>query len=593
MTEVPPPAPVVDSVTVTPGTATVQKGNSQTFSALVVGTNNPAQTVTWSVIGGVTGTSIDINGKLTVAADETASMLTVTATSTEDDKKSGTVTVTLTEVPPQTYALTIAAGMGGSITIGSTGNYEAGSVINIFAMAAANYSFSNWSSTGGGSFGSTTSASTTFTMPAGAVSITANFTYNGDSGSSVSSSGGSIPNTATDVTAATYTADVYGSGITGTTLAVAVDQSIGIASLNIEPQQGNAFTGGGAVIITVPSISSVDAYTLGIPVAYLSTPDGKGTLIFSTNKGSMTLPADMLEGIAGTEGKKAEITIGFGDKFGLSVAAKAAIGDRPLIQLAVTIDGKQIEWNNPNTPVTIAIPYKPTADELANPESIIIWYIDGSGKEVSIPNGHYDPKTGTVTFVTTHFSYYAVGYNQVEFNDVAQTAWYSNAVSFIAARGITSGTGNGNYSPDVKLTRGDFLAMMMKAYGIAPDTAFNDNFSDAGNTYYTGYLAAAKRLGISGGVGDNMFAPNKEITRQEMFTLLYNALKAIGKLPTITSEKQLSTFSDAVQIADWAKDAVIMLLQTGTISGSNGKIFPVATTTRAEMAQVLYNLLSR
>jgi len=135
--------------------------------------------------------------------------------------------------------------------------------------------------------------------------------------------------------------------------------------------------------------------------------------------------------------------------------------------------------------------------------------------------------------------------------------------------------------------------MMMRAYGIAPDANPKDNFSDAGNTYYTGYLAAAKRLGISGGVGNNMFAPGREITRQEMFTLLYNALKAIGRLPRGNAGKPLSTFSDADEIASWTKDAINLLVETGTISGSGGKLSPANTTTRAEIAQVLYNLLSK
>ena len=64
-----------------------------------------------------------------------------------------------------------------------------------------------------------------------------------------------------------------------------------------------------------------------------------------------------------------------------------------------------------------------------------------------------------------------------------------------------------------------------------------------------GYLAAAKRLGISAGVGDNLFAPENAITRQEMFTLLYNGLKVIGKLPRGNSGKTLSDFSDAGDIA--------------------------------------------
>jgi len=88
-----------------------------------------------------------------------------------------------------------------------------------------------------------------------------------------------------------------------------------------------------------------------------------------------------------------------------------------------------------------------------------------------------------------------------------------------------------------------------------------------------------------------MYAPDKEITRQEMFTLLYNALEVIDRLPEGTSGKPLSTFSDADRIASWAKDAMALMTETGTISGNGGKLFPANTITRAEMAQVLYNLL--
>ena len=280
------------------------------------------------------------------------------------------------------------------------------------------------------------------------------------------------------------------------------------------------FTGSGTAVLTVPAISGVNSYTLGIPAASLSGSQGEGLLTFSTGAGSVTIPSGMLAGMAGTEGSSAGITIAQGDKSGLPDEVKAAIGDRPIVQLTLTLDGKQTDWNNPDAPVTVSIPYTPTPAELANPESIVIWYIDGSGRAVSVPNGRYDPATGTVTFTTTHFSYYAVSYKQVSFKDVAKDAWYARAVSFIAARGITTGTGGSNFSPEAKLTRGQFIVMLMKAYGIAPDANPKNNFTDAGNTWYTGYLAVAKRLGISAGVGSNLFAPEKEITRQEMFTLL-------------------------------------------------------------------------
>ncbi len=135
--------------------------------------------------------------------------------------------------------------------------------------------------------------------------------------------------------------------------------------------------------------------------------------------------------------------------------------------------------------------------------------------------------------------------------------------------------------------------MLMKAYGIAPDTNPTDNFSDAGRTWYTGYLAAAKRLGITSGTGGNMFLPGKEITRQEMFTLLCNTLKIIGQMPAGSSRRTLSDFSDAGQIAPWAKDSMAFVVQTGIAGGSGGRLNPTGVTTRAEMAQVLKNLLGK
>lgn len=87
----------VDSVAISPSAVTMQKGSTYQFSAMVNGTNNPSQSVTWSVAGGIAGTSISSSGLLTVAHDETAVTLTVTAISTVDGGKSGSATVTVTQ----------------------------------------------------------------------------------------------------------------------------------------------------------------------------------------------------------------------------------------------------------------------------------------------------------------------------------------------------------------------------------------------------------------------------------------------------------------------------------------------------------------
>ncbi|MEN6489643.1 MAG: S-layer homology domain-containing protein, partial [Smithella sp.] len=327
------------------------------------------------------------------------------------------------------------------------------------------------------------------------------FTTSSNSGGGGGGGGHSSSGTSTQ----TYNAVLKEKGTQAGVLSVTVDSASKNVKVSLTTSKAEELFSKG-VVITMPSIPGMIAYTLELPAASLTDTQGTGTLTLATGVGSISIPNNMLSTLSGTEGKKAGINIGQGDKTGLTNEEKAAIGDRPLIQLTLTLDGVRTEWNNPNAPVTVSIPYIPKAEELKNPENIIIWYLDGSGNAVCIPNGHYDSATGTVTFAVTHFSQYAVGYNEVSFNDVVSRAWYGKAVCFIAARGITTGTGNGNFSPEAKLTRGEFIVMLMKAYGMDPDLNPKDNFADAGSTYYTGYLAAAKRLGISNGVGSNMFA---------------------------------------------------------------------------------------
>lgn len=269
----------------------------------------------------------------------------------------------------------------------------------------------------------------------------------------------------------------------------------------------------------------------------------------------------------------------------------AELNGRPVYDLTVMNGSTQVsDFNGGHATVTIPYKLKPGED----PSAVVIYYLadDGTLKAV---RGHYDADMKAVVFKTTHFSKFVLGYNPVSFSDVAADAWYKNAVDFIAARGITSGTGTRTFSPEATLTRGQFIVLLMNAYNISPDLAplGTVNFADAGNTYYTNYLLTAKGLGIVNGVGNNLYAPEQAINRQEMFVMLYNALKVIDEVPALLDSKQLTDFSDANQVASWAQDALNALIRGGIISGSDGKLAPIETTSRAQMAQVLYNLLSK
>ena len=348
--------------------------------------------------------------------------------------------------------------------------------------------------------------------------------------------------------------------------------------------------------LTVDGARNAEGITMDIPKEILmKIAEGtEADLRINAGLATVAVSAEALDSIAVEARGAVSLEIHRADMTDLTEEARLRIGDRPVFDFSLKAGGSEITSFGGGT-VQVSLPYTPDAAELANPEAIIVWYIDSSGELVSVPDGHYDSATGAVTFTVTHFSRYAVGYNQVNFSDVKDAAWYHDAVSFLAAREITAGTGSGNFSPNAKLTRGEFLVMLMKAYDIAPDANLSDNFSDAGSTYYTGYLAAAKRLGISDGVGDNLFAPGRQITRQELFTLTYNALKAIERLPEASGDSSgdpLSSFGDAGIIASWAKEAMSLMAEAGIVSGSGGILAPAETTTRAQLAQVIYNLLS-
>jgi len=594
--------PLVPSVS--PDTLTVDKGGTASFTIAFgqggAAATNAVITVGDSGIASVSRTQVTAPGSVTITGLAVGTT-DITVVFNDTASTTATVSVTVRAVAP-TWPSGSSLTASGVTRTGATLTWTAAQDVTAVTGYKLYQDGVEIATVAGNVYGRTVaglSPSTSYTFQVQAGNADGEWTTNGpavtvqtqSSGSSGGGGGGS--STGGNPAALTYKATVSENNILITTLPVSVNTKTGAGTTDMGTLAEDIFAGTRKAVLTVPSIPDVSSYTVGISAASLSGSQGEGTLTFSTGAGSVTIPSGMLAGMPGMEGKKAGITIAQGDKSCLPGEVKSAIGGRPLIQLTLSIDGKQTDWRNPNAPVTLSIPYTPTAAELANPESIVIWYIDGSGNPQCVTNGHYDPANGAVAFDVTHFSNYAVVYNPVSFNDVKSGAWYYKAVSFIAARDITNGTGGGNFSPDAGLTRADFLVMLIKAYGIAPDTSPSDNFSDAGNTYYTGYLAAAKRLGISAGVGNNMYAPGKKITRQEMFTLLYNALKVIGRLPQGDSGKTLSDFSDAGQIDSWAKDAMTLLVKAGTVGGSGGKLNPTGTTTRAEIAQVLYNMLGK
>ena len=501
-----------------------------------------------------------------------------------DGKDEANVAVPVTVIGSQlpVYALSVTADEGGSITAGASGYYEEGAVIEIAAAPFTGYSFTKWISSGGGSFGDANAASTGFTMPANAVTVTAAFIYKDSGGRE---SGQPVPKP-------TYKAVVSRAGTSEITVPVVVDKASAGAAVDLENLTGKLFTDRETTVITVPTVPGADSYTLRIPAVSLSGSPGEGSLIFSTQAGSITMSDNMLSDISGAQGKKAEITIGQGDKTVLADEVKTAIGERPLICLTLALSGEQVGWKNPGSPVRVSVPYTPTTAELNDPEHIVIWYIDGSGNAVPVPSGSYDPAAGTVTFSTTHFSNYAVAYVHKTFSDLGNTEWARKPVGVMASKGIVNGTSADTYSPSAEITRGDYLVMLVRTLGLTAD--FDHNFDDVPpQAYYYEAAGIAGKLGIAVGGENGLLRPGEKIVRQDMMVLAARALKLSGRHKTAADKAVLDKFGDRGEVAGYAMESLAFLAGEDLITGSGDRLKPRSHATRAEAAVFLYRIYSK
>ncbi len=466
------------------------------------------------------------------------------------------------------YTVTIVTVTGGTATA-DLSFCTAGTQVTIKAAAQTDYTFSGWTvgSTQDGTvnINDKDAPETWFTMPTENVTVTPYFTYTGgsNSGGNPSSNPGNNPS-----------GGISGSGSPS-------DNQAG-EDLTITDSEGNVI---GGTRTNTENGARVDITRSGFN-KLAKNSDNRVTIDLGIAE--VTFDSKAMDNISGnSDTGDISLSVEQVDPSDLPVGAQVRIGSRPVFDFTLMASDTQI--SNLNGKATVSVPYTLQAGE--NPETVVIYYIDDSGA-LNTVRGRYNPATSSVNFTVTHFSIYAIGYNEVIFDDVSAGDWYYDAVTFCSARKITTGTGNDRVSPNVTLTRGQFLVMLMRAYDIKADETSTDNFNDAGDTYYTGYLSVAKRLKITNGVGNNLYAPESKITRQDMFTLLYRALDVLGELPEVNSISNLSDFSDADDVSDYANEAIEALVASKIISGSDGKLDPLGNSTRAQMAQLLYKLLS-
>ena len=166
------------------------------------------------------------------------------------------------------------------------------------------------------------------------------------------------------------------------------------------------------------------------------------------------------------------------------------------------------------------------------------------------------------------------------FKDVADDAYYAQAVEFCYERGLFNGMTDTEFTPDVTMTRGMFATVFARIQK-ADLTDVTLTFSDVkAHAYYASPIAWATSAGIMDGYNDTTFGPDDAITREQAAKMLYAYLKNVKNI-TITDVA--ANYADSNDASDWAKAAINANTSVGYLrTDADNKINPKEKLTRAD-----------
>ncbi|WP_217596362.1 S-layer homology domain-containing protein [Cohnella sp. GbtcB17] len=204
--------------------------------------------------------------------------------------------------------------------------------------------------------------------------------------------------------------------------------------------------------------------------------------------------------------------------------------------------------------------------------------------------GVVDGAAGTVEAESTEPGAYAVLIAEYTFGDLANH-WSRGDVEVLAARGIVTGDPDGSFRPNGKLTRAEFVKLLLPFFAnrAGANQGSSRSYADVPrDAWYAEAVSIATTAGIVQGA-DGKFRPTDPVTREEMAVMLYRALGIVTD--DLDPEKLLSVFNDGAKVSGWARMQVAYAVKAGLLKGSGGRLNPGATATRAEAATVLLRVL--
>lgn len=180
---------------------------------------------------------------------------------------------------------------------------------------------------------------------------------------------------------------------------------------------------------------------------------------------------------------------------------------------------------------------------------------------------------------------------EMPFTDITDKDWFKDDVAYAYAKGLMIGVEDTKFAPNEVTDRAMIVTILYRIEGTPEigESSFKDIKND---TWYTKAIAWAEQNQIVNGYGDGNFGPTDKITREQMATILYRYTEFKGM--DISASTNLSSFTDAAQISDYAKTAMAWANASGLIKGmGDNSLNPQGSALRCQAAAIFHRFLTK
>ena len=601
------------SISQHPTGQTVTEGTQATFSV----TANDAQSYQWQQ-------STDNGSNWTDISDATANSYIINSTTTSMSGNqyrcvvksscgvgviSSAATLTVTAKPAYTVTVNANPTEGGTVTVNSStspASVTAGSTVNLVATANEGYRFTGWTFSDNITDADSSSANTTFTMPAGDVTVTANFkqvytvTVNASAGGTATAdkttavAGEAVTLTATPNSG--YHFDRW--NIVSGTITIQNNQfTMPDGNVEIQAIFDRNSSGGSTTPSKTPSQQAVDKIE--------SAKDGS-TVEIKLSSNQTKLDKEVFEELAGKD-VTLEINLPGGVSWtinGQDIPAGANLTD---LDMGVSMNTSTIPVDLINAVTgeigTVQLTLKhdgafgftmtltaPVGAKNAGLWANLYHYDEDAGK-MAYQSAALVDEDGNVALPFDHASQYVLVLDskshELPFTDLTAGAWYLDAVAYVYRHDIMAGYGDNLFGPDDDLSRAQLCQIIYNMEG-QPATSGSSVFTDvADGAWYADAVTWAASQGIVGGYGNGLFGPEDNITREQLASILYRYAQSKGYDTSVGENTNILSYTDALEISEYAIPAMQWACGAGIIQGNGGYLDPQGNATRAEIATML------